>query len=250
MSTKIAFLDMNFWFAKGCQQYPETLHIMENTSAGVSGHNLWDEYEEIQFLPNIFSPTSLFKLLYSDNTLIGSDIHHKFKKIESSEFAYLSTRLKNLFDTFRYNQSLCVMYADPNLLSESILVDVDIEYPFLEILRVSKKFTYQLDNEVTELPISESDFLSSYMSQFDTSTPLVKVILIELFYLHYNLEDSFIKYNMLSSIIDELIVNETNKSYALMTILYAYLLMNKLLQKKVLSKTSIVYTPDYWSNDQ
>lgn len=251
VGTKSSFIDMNFWFYKGTRESDAVTKMIEDTTSGVGGYNTWDDFQESQFIPEVFSSSNIFKLLYSDVSCDASfiDIHHKIKKITLSDLAKLPISLKYSLDTQFAHNSFYVASEDASDTLPSILIDPVNELIILNILRDSKKFTYSTDVSIVALPMDEALFLSTYFSVINSLTPLAKLITLELYYLHYDLDDAFVAYQGFITLIQDLKSYTSNKDYALMCILYAYTVMNKVLDKKVLNVTENAYTPDFWSND-
>jgi len=252
MPGKSTFLDMNFWFAKGVGENQDLKKMIENTSSTIGGYNIWSDLTEESFLPDIFTTSTLFKLLYSDTTIDFSfqNIHHKVSPLMLADLEYLPRQLKYTTDVYFGLNSMSVIKEDIDNVLVSILIDQTNELTILGLLRDAKKFTFETDPAITSLPIPLDDFLTSYVSNIDTFTALSKLIIIDLFYLHYGQSDEFQKYQMILTIITGLESTTGDKPYALMCILYGYMVMNKILQQKILSVPTNTYQADYWSNDQ
>ena len=246
----ISFLDNNYWFYYGCHEsiFPETM--IDDITSMTGGYNEWSDYQENDFLPDVFSSSNIFKILYTDNLLTSNivDIHHRIRNLSKQEFNKLPTSLQYNLDSYYNLNTIWIAVEDTTNTLNSILVDIPNEYPLLEILRDSKKFTYHTDGNITSLPMDEATFLTTYYDNFDTLTSLGKAIVVELYYLHYNLDDSFNIYDKLLVLINSLESEVSNKPYNLMVSLYCFIAINKILKKKILDNSANTYMPDYWSN--
>ena len=246
----VTFLDNNFWFYYGCNEseFPRTM--IEDLSQMVGGYNEWAEYQESDFLPDVFSSSNIFKLLYTDQLMTPSlvTIHHRLRNLNVTEFGNLPTSLQYNLDSYYNINSIWIVIEDDTNTMYSILLDDVVEYGYLELLREAKKFTYGTDANVLSLPMDEATFLTTYYDNYATLSPLGKAITVELYYLHYNLDDAFVLYNDLVSLLNTFESATTDKSYYLMVSLYTFIVINKILKKKVIDNSSNVYITDYWSN--
>jgi len=75
MTNQMALLDMNYFFHEGCRETPDISNMMSNTGDGSFGFVMWEEYKEEDFVPNLFTPYSLFKLLFKDNVMTPGWVH-------------------------------------------------------------------------------------------------------------------------------------------------------------------------------
>ena len=74
------------------------------------------------------------------------------------------------------------------------------------------------------------------------------MIIVDLFYNYYDLDDGFEKYiHMLQNI--ESYHEESNKVYYLLVSLFSFFILNKVLHLKIVTNQENIYEPDYWGND-
>jgi len=248
--SELAYLDLNFWFYKGTEESLVAKEMLEDITAGTGGYNTWDDFQESNFLPDVFSSSTIFKLLYTDNLMSPEiiDIHHHSKNLQPSDFNKLPRTLQFKLDAYYILKSLWVITEVGTGTATTILIDENNEYPLLEILRDSKKFTYQTDASIIALPMDEATFLTTYVDTYDSQTVLNKMMIVELYYLHYNLQDDFVLYTDLLTLMGTIETIANNKIYHLMSLLYGYVIINKVMKKKILDITTNGYAPDYWSN--
>lgn len=178
------------------------------------------------------------------------DIEHKVRQISRTEFDNLPKNLKYLLDTHFNVKSLWITTVDPDDIHDSILIEPEDEYNFLIWYRDLKQYYYEMDELLTELPMTLEDFEFTYFNNFDNLTPLGKAMAAEIYYIFYDQNDDFEAYKKLLDLIPTYEQVEEKKSYYTMTLLYTYMVVNKILKRKVIDQESNLYPFDYWSIDQ
>lgn len=178
---------------------------------------------------------------------IPNKIMHHIKRISRDEFTYLPTRLQNLLDTYYTINNLWLAVEDVEDIYDSILLDPSLELPLLNLLLKTKDFVYG-GATYGDTSKSYDSFMETYYNNFDSLTPLMKVIVAEMYYLHYNKTDAFKVYENIIDLMPTLYQVSDNKAYHLMVILYSYTVINKIMSRKITSDNSIDYVPDYWDN--
>ena len=178
---------------------------------------------------------------------VPNKIMHHIKMITLDEFAYLPTRLQNLFNTFYNIKGLWLVVEDVEDIYESILVAPELELPLLNLLLKTKDFVFG-GATYGDTEKSYPAFMETYYNNFENLTPLMKVITAEMYYLHYNKNDDFSVYRNIIDQMPMLYNRSDNSAYHLMVILYSYGVINKIMSRKITSDSSIEYTPDYWDN--
>jgi hypothetical protein len=247
MSNTKTFLDMNYWFYRSSKNHTYIYNMISETSSGISGFMMWGDFQESDF-ENVFTSKSIFKLLFEDQ--ISSDfneIHHKLRIMEPSEFKTLPRRLITLLDTYYTNNPLHITTEDVNDVYDSILIDLNSEYPILE-LYLDKKLELNGLTPIHVIP-DEATFIDAYVNTFYDQTFLSKIIIVDLFYNYYNLEDGYEKYMHIMQSVGSFHENEIDKSYYLMASLFAFFILNKTLHQKIIINQDHIYKPDYWGND-
>lgn len=239
------YLDMNYYFSQGILKNDNLKNILSNCSQYQGMVTLEDDPALKNFYDETFTKSNLFKILFTDdldNTC--SSLHHY---IVSPSLADIT----NAPSSFRYKYNAYYIQNGLNYLGdegEELFLEHEEDISLVEILRDSKKFTYQTDETITELPIDVETFQTEYVDVYDTYPILSQLIIIELFYLHYKLEDDFVKYDVLMNIMNQLRTLETDVTYNLTCMLYAYVVLGKIMGSK-LNISSAEYPADYWSNN-
>lgn len=241
---KDVYIDMNYYFSKGVSSNENVKYLLSN-SCSFQGMLTLDIDPAIeQFYKGIFTPSNLFKILFTDDLEPKcNSLDHQIMDMRRCRIEFSPNAFKYKYDSwFRQNGLYYLSIRGDNFLTE----ETDIK--MCQVLRDSKKYTYQTDYTVMELPIDEHDFLENYVDLFDTFPILSQLIIIELFYLHYKLEDDFVKYDIIMALIKRLQTLDYNVTYNLTCVLYAYLILAKVTASK-LNTDDAVYPADYWSNE-
>ena len=147
----------------------------------------------------------------------------------------------------QYDESWEHFYNNIFTPSNLFLTD-DRDIELCNILRDAKKFTYQSDNLIYELPITEEEFIEKYVNNIDGYPMLSQLIIIELFYIHYKLEDDCLKFELIMETIRNLSEQEEGSPYSLACMLYAYIVLAKIMFDRIACEDS-VYPADYWGNE-
>jgi hypothetical protein len=235
---------MNYYFAKAVNANPNIKNLVSNTCDIGGGAIQYDESWE-HFYNNIFTPSNLFKILFTD--CLGMDctgLDHSIIDMRNCRFHWSPTTFKYKLDTAFRNYGLHYLtHTGDNLF---LTDDRDIE--LCNILRDAKKFTYQSDNLIYELPITEEEFIEKYVNNIDGYPMLSQLIIIELFYIHYKLEDDCLKFELIMETIRNLSEQEEGSPYSLACMLYAYIVLAKIMFDRIACEDS-VYPADYWDNE-
>lgn len=245
------FIDMNYWFYVGCSRHIEVNEMMTNTGDGSSMHIFWNEFDQAK-LKEFFLPNSIFQLLYTDE--VDDDfvvVLHKFDNLDRARFFDLPRRLITLFDCYYHTKSFYTVLEDTDNTLESILVDPIIEYTTLEFLLATRKAIKanpSFDPDV-DLPLTTSDFIDQYITNFNDHTNLEKAIILELYYLVYKQQDGYAIYNACLDIVPTLEGLPDNNEYNLMTLLYFYMTVNRILKNDIIDNPNNKYITDYWDNN-
>ena len=196
----------------------------------------------------IFDKGNAFRILFCDD--LGEECQDGSFYFRSFDMK----RTENVPDVFKYKFEIYnKLHGLKHLVSTS---PFETDYFFTEEtdrfmiskLKDCKKYTYQTDESITELPFTEEEFLTNYVEMFDEFPVLTQLIIVEMFYLHYKLEDDFVKYDVIMEIINQLKTLNTNVPYNLACVLYAYLVLVKITVTK-LDTADGNYPPDYWGNE-
>jgi hypothetical protein len=242
------FLDLNYWFHRSSKNHEYIYNMISETSSGISGFAMWGDFEETIF-ENIFTDKSIFRLLFEDQNFTSdfNEIHHKERVMDTGEFNTLPRRLITLLDTHYTNTPLHITVEDVNDEYDSILIDVDNEYPILE-LYLDIKLELNGLTPINVIP-DEATFIDTHVNTFYDQTELSKIIILDVFYNYYNLEDGYEKYTHIMQNVETYHENVDNRSYYLMSVLFSFFILNKTLHRKIIMNESNIYQPDYWDND-
>ena len=240
------YVDMNYFYSKAARANPDIKNLVSNTSDIGGGALQFDESWE-EFFKNIFTPSNLFRILFMDDLdMECNGLDHYIINMRNCRFHWSPTTFRYKMDSAFRNYGLHYLTHDymggePFLTNEE---DINL----CQILRDAKKFTYQTDNLIYELPLSEEEFIEQYVNNIDGYPMLSQLIIVELFYLHYKLQDDCLKFELLMEIMRNLSEQEEGSPYSLTCMLYAYLLIAKITFLRIASEDS-VYPADYWDND-
>lgn len=239
------YWDMNYYFSKAVNSDNRIADFISNVCENQSMFTYDPESPITQFFDNLFSDSNLFKILFTDD--LGPEcnsIDHYILNVKRCRLEFSPTMLKYKFDAYLRKNGLKYLTKE----GEELFLEDEKDIFMVGVLRDSKKYTYQTDNSIYDLPIDENDFKDNYVDLFDTFPILTQLIIIELFYLHYNLEDDFVKYDIIIAIIKKLQGLDKNVPYNLACVLYAYLVLVKISTSKV-NRDDAVYPADYWGNE-
>jgi hypothetical protein len=240
-----AYLDMNFFFSKGINSDNRLSEFISNVCE-YQGMTTYDpESQSTKFFDQLFCDSNLFKILFTDdlNSKCNS-VDHYILNVKRCRLEFSPTQVKFKYDKYLRTNGLKYLTKQ----GTELFLDNEKDIYMVGILRDSKKYTYQTDNSIHDLPLEENDFKENYVDLFDTFPILSQLIIIELFYLHYNLEDDFVKYDIIMAIIKKLQGLDKNVPYNLTCILYAYLVLVKISVTKI-NRDDAVYPADYWENE-
>lgn len=250
MATDIidTYIDMNYYFSKAISNDERLKAIITNTCEYQGILTYCDDPVINEFYERTFDKGNAFRVMFCD------DLGEECQDCSFYFGSFDMKRTENVPEVFKYKFEIYnKLYGLKRLVSTSpfetdYFFTEEIDRFMISKLKDCKKFTYQTDETITELPFTEEDFLTNYVDIFDEFPVLTQLIIVEMFYLHYKLEDDFVKYDVIMEIINRIKTLNTNVPYNLACVLYAYLVLMKITVTK-LDTADGTYPPDYWGNE-
>lgn len=237
------YVDMNYFFSKAGKADDNIKNLIAGTCGAGGGLIDYDESWE-RFFSNIFTPSNLFRILFCDDLDEKCDsVHHAIINMRKCRFHWSPASFRYKMDSSFYNYGLHYLTHT----AETYFLEEEPDIELAGILRDAKKFTYGTDAHFYELPMPEEEFIEKYVNNIDGYPVLSQLIIVELFYIHYKLEDDYLKYDLLMELIKRLEELDTNIAYNLCCLLYAYILMAKIMFSRMATE-EFTYPADYWPN--